>query len=198
MRPPKGSKASRLYEQVKQLRGKRLTLRSADALEAIANLCQHRSSKPGEKLSFRFLTTTSPSKERQWGGSDNGIVTWEKVRNGKILGNARKSGISEIKAFLRNCAAKVPKGVRKSFVEAVSGDDNQFADVIDAFELFDDGAVELIAAAQEIPADALLRKQLRERDEDRKRDDGDRSTAHNHQQNASTQGPALQMRRQPP
>ena len=80
-----GLEGARLFEQVKLLRGKRLSLRSADALEAIANFCEHRSTKPGEELKFRFLTTTSASKERQWGGLDNGIVTWEKVRNGKIF-----------------------------------------------------------------------------------------------------------------
>ena len=130
----KGLEGAHLLEQVKQLRGKRLTLRSTDALEAIANFCQHRSARPGEKLAFRFLSTTSPSKERQWNGRDNGIVTWEKVRNGKILGNARKSAISEIKAFLKSCTAKVPKAVRKPFVEVVSGDDDQFAEVVDNFE----------------------------------------------------------------
>jgi hypothetical protein len=130
----KGLEGAQLLEQVKQLRGKRLTLRSADALEAIANFCQHRSSRPEEKLAFRFLTTTSPSKERQWNGRDNGIVTWEKVRNGKILGDARKSAIREIKAFLKNCFARVPKAVRKPFVEAVSSDDDQFAEVVDTFE----------------------------------------------------------------
>jgi hypothetical protein len=130
----KGLEGAHLLEQVKQLRGKRLTLRSTDALEAIANFCQHRSSRTGEKLSFRFLSTTLPSKERQWNGRDNGIVTWEKVRNGKILAGARKSAISEIKAFLKSCAAKVPKAVRKPFVEVVSGDDDQFAEVVDTFE----------------------------------------------------------------
>ena len=130
----KGLEGAHLLEQVKQLRGKRLSLRSADALEAIANFCQHRTSRPEEKLAFRFLTTTSPSKERQWNGRDNGIVTWEKVRNGKILGDARKSAISEIKVFLKTCAAKVPKAVRKPFVDVVSGDDDQFAEVVDTFE----------------------------------------------------------------
>ena len=59
---------------------------------------------------------------------------WEKVRNGKILAGARKSAIGEIRAFLKSCAAKVPKAVRKPFVEAVSVDDDQFAEVVDTFE----------------------------------------------------------------
>src|SRR5271167_3002598 len=40
-------------QQVKQLRKKRLTLRSDDALEAIANFCEHRRSKPGQNQEFR-------------------------------------------------------------------------------------------------------------------------------------------------
>src|ERR1700722_10833374 len=35
-------------QQVKQLRKKRLSLRSDDALEEIANFCEHRRSKPGQ------------------------------------------------------------------------------------------------------------------------------------------------------
>jgi hypothetical protein len=129
----KGLNGARIMEQVKQLRGKRLTLRSADALEAIANFCEHRSSRPGEKLAFRFLTTTSPSKERQWTGPNNGILLWEKVRNGEILGDERRSAIGEIKAFLQKCAAKVPKSMRNPFVDAVSGDEDHFAEVVDGF-----------------------------------------------------------------
>src|SRR5690349_6378929 len=49
----KGLEGAQLFEQAKQLRGKRLTLRSPDALEAIANFCQHLSSRPGETLAFR-------------------------------------------------------------------------------------------------------------------------------------------------
>lgn len=130
----KGLEGAPLLEQVKQLRGKRLTLRSPDAIEAIGNFCEHRSSRREERLAFRFLTTTSPSKERQWTGQDNGIVLWEKVRTGELQGDARKSAIGEIKAFLQTCAAKVPKAVRKPFVEAVSGDDDLFAEMVEAFE----------------------------------------------------------------
>ena len=130
----KGLEGANILEQVKQIRGKHLTLRSTDALEAIANFCQHRRARPGEKLVFRFLSTTLPSRERQWNGRDNGIVTWEKVRSGKILGDERQSAISEIKSFLMKCAAKAPKAVRKPFVEVVSGHDDQFAEVVDSFE----------------------------------------------------------------
>jgi post-segregation antitoxin (ccd killing protein) len=48
----KGLDGAQLFEQVKRLRRKRLTLWSADALEAIANFCQHCSSRPREKLSL--------------------------------------------------------------------------------------------------------------------------------------------------
>jgi len=125
---------ARRLEQVKQLRRKRLTLRSADALEAIANFCQHRKSSSVEKLTFRFLTTTSARKERKWAGNDSGIVTWEKIRKRQIQGDARASGIGAIKDFLKNCIPAVPKGVRESFTEALSGNDDEFGEIIDSFE----------------------------------------------------------------
>jgi hypothetical protein len=129
-----GLQGERLFKQVKQLRGKRLGLGSADALEAIANFCEHRSTKPGENLKFRFLTTTTASKERKWTGPDNGIVIWEKVRSGKILGDERKSALGKIKILLKEYVPKVPKAMRKHFVAAVLGDDDTFAAVVDSFE----------------------------------------------------------------
>ena len=69
-------------QQVKQLRKKRLTLRSVDALEAIANFCEHLRSNPGQNQEFRFLSTTQARREQKWTGVGSGIETWEKVRSG--------------------------------------------------------------------------------------------------------------------
>ena len=129
-----GVENNQQFEQVKQLHRKRLTLRSGDALEAIANFCEHRKSRPEEKLSFRFLTTTSAGKERGWGGDENGIATWEKIRKGDVQGETRVSAIKMIKDFLKACVASVPKAVRKSFEEAVSSTDDEFAEMIGSFE----------------------------------------------------------------
>src|ERR1700733_4898496 len=44
----------RILEQVK-LRTAALTLRSANALEALANFCEHRQSNPASRLNFRYI-----------------------------------------------------------------------------------------------------------------------------------------------
>ncbi|HEV2487614.1 MAG TPA: hypothetical protein VGT08_18985 [Terracidiphilus sp.] len=119
---------------MKQLRKKRLTLRSDDTLEAIANFCEHRRSRPSEKLSFRFLTTTSARKERGWAGSESGIVTWEKIRKQEIHGDARASAITMIKDFLKGCISVVPKATHKSFEEVMCSDGDELAAIIDSFE----------------------------------------------------------------
>src|ERR1700722_6352258 len=129
-----GLEKSQRLEQMKQLRRKRLTLRSNDALEAIANFCEHRKLRPGKKLSFRFLTTTSARKERGWAGSENGIVTWEKIRKQEIQGDARVSAITMVKDFLKACTPVVPKTTRQPFEEVMSSSGEELAEIIDSFE----------------------------------------------------------------
>jgi hypothetical protein len=121
-------------QQVKQLRKKRLTLRSDDALEAIANFCEHRRSKPGQNQEFRFLTTTQARREQKWTGSGSGIEIWEKVRTGHLRGEARTAAIIAIKDFLVTCIPRVPKNIRAPFEEVVRGDYEQFAAMVDSFE----------------------------------------------------------------
>ncbi len=121
-------------QQVKQLRKKRLTLRSGDALEAIANFCEHRRSKPGQNQEFRFLTTTQARREQKWTGAGNGIETWEKVRTEHLRGEARTTAIIAIKDFLGTCIPRVPKNIRAPFEELVRGDYEQFAAMVDSFE----------------------------------------------------------------
>jgi hypothetical protein len=121
-------------QQVKQLRKKRLTLRSEDALEAIANFCEHRQSKPGQQQEFRFLTTTQARREQKWTGAGNGIETWEKVRAGHLRDEGRTTAIIAIKDFLVTCVPRVPKNIRTPFEEVVRGDYEQFAAMVDSFE----------------------------------------------------------------
>lgn len=121
-------------QQVKQLRKKRLTLRSDDALEAIANFCEHRRSKPGQNQEFRFLTTTRARREQKWTGAGSGIETWEKVRTGHLRDEERTAAITAIKDFLGTCIPRVPKNIRAPFEEVVRGDYEQFAAMVDSFE----------------------------------------------------------------
>ena len=55
----------RTLEQVKR-RSSSVTLRSADALAAIANFCEHKANNPSARLRFRFLTTGRTGKEKKW------------------------------------------------------------------------------------------------------------------------------------
>ena len=121
-------------QQVKQLRKKRLTLRSDDAIEAIANFCEHRRSKPDQNQEFRFLTTTRARREQKWTGAGSGIETWEKVRTGHLRDEERTAAITAIKDFLGTCIPRVPKNIRAPFEEVVRGDYEQFAAMVDSFE----------------------------------------------------------------
>ena len=100
------SEDERLVEQLKQQPSRSLTLRSTDALEAIANFCDHRRSNPGAKLRFRYLTTTSIGRERDWTGTLSAIETWEKVRTGEMDASERVAAIKQqgIHKFLVSCS----------------------------------------------------------------------------------------------
>jgi hypothetical protein len=62
---------NRLMEQVKR-RSAALTLKAADALEALSNFCQHRRANPHIALRFRFVTTAQAGKEQGWSGEGSG------------------------------------------------------------------------------------------------------------------------------
>jgi hypothetical protein len=97
------SQKSRLMEQLKQLK-KSITLRSPDALEAIANFCQHKSDNPTENLQFRFLTTASVSKERRpWAASLAGIKEWEYLRVNSGDDEHRTERLEALRKYLRTC-----------------------------------------------------------------------------------------------
>jgi hypothetical protein len=132
-----GSEDERLVEQLKQQPSRSLTLRSTDALEAIANFCDHRRTNPGAKLRFRYLTTTSIGRERDWTGTFSAIETWEKVRTGEMDASERVAAIAGIHKFLVSCPQ--PSTVSDSSWNALTAvlsqpDLNDFAQVIGSFE----------------------------------------------------------------
>ncbi|MGA3122607.1 MAG: hypothetical protein ABSF69_17720 [Polyangiaceae bacterium] len=71
----------RTLEQVKARR-KPITLRSDDALEAIANAAHHCETNPDLNLRFLFTTTATIGRERRHPRADlpHGIVLWEQAR----------------------------------------------------------------------------------------------------------------------
>lgn len=131
------SGSNRILEQVKQLSRRRLTLKHGDALEAIANFCEHRRANSGTKLFFRFLTTTSVGKERGWGEPPHGIETWEKLRTGQLKGQKRERAIEKIHTFLVGC--RRPTTVSKASWECLKRvlsqpNYEELSEIIAAFE----------------------------------------------------------------
>jgi hypothetical protein len=152
------SEDERLVEQLKQQPSRSLTLKSTDALEAIANFCDHRRTNPGAKLRFRYLTTTLIGRERDWTGTLSAIETWEKVRTGEMDASERVAAIAGIHKFLVSCSQ--PSTVSDSSWNALTAvlsqpDLNDFAQVIGSFEW----AVESgDHAAVEVTVRAILEK----------------------------------------
>lgn len=62
-RSPNAASAERELEQIKA-RGRNITIRTADVLQALANFASHISANPGMSLRFRFTTTAVPGRER--------------------------------------------------------------------------------------------------------------------------------------
>jgi hypothetical protein len=79
-----------------------VTLRSPDALAAIANFCDHKANNPGVRLRFRFLTTGRTGKEKKWPLAGTGIEAWEGLRQGRLNDTDRAAVAHEIRSFLKD------------------------------------------------------------------------------------------------
>lgn len=124
----------RLLEQVKR-RSSALTLRAGDALEALANFCQHRSANPQSALRFRFLTTGQAGKEQGWSGDAGGIQTWEAIRRGELVDPERSTAIEAIRSLLASVGR--PTNVHEAewhCLQNVVSDSKRFEDFIANFE----------------------------------------------------------------
>lgn len=114
-----------------------LTLRSKNALTAIANFCEHRRLNPGYLLKFRYITTSSIGREQGWALQGSAIEVWESVRAGELAGHDEANAVSAIREFLQRCTK--PDGVKTStwnFLTDILANDNQsqFRELIQAFE----------------------------------------------------------------
>ena len=127
----------RLMEQLKHKK-RAVTLRSADALEAIANFCGHRKVNPGANLRFRFLTTAAITKERTpWLGDRPGIQIWERLRTKEITGTERQHTLELLRDNLkkRRKPTDASRPAWASFQEIVLDPDIEaFGTVVDNFE----------------------------------------------------------------
>ena len=132
-----GAEDQRLMEQLKQQPSRSLTLRSPDALEAIANFCEHRRANPQIKLMFRYLTTTARGRERDWTEALSAIETWEEVRTGQVDANERALSIAAIHKFLLSCSrpSTVSEGIWEPLQAVLSLPRmDEFAEIIASFE----------------------------------------------------------------
>jgi hypothetical protein len=66
-------------------------LRSVEALDALANCCDHIQHHPDIQLLFRYLTTASATIEVGWIGRLSGIATWQALRHGDYNDQQRSS-----------------------------------------------------------------------------------------------------------
>src|SRR6266568_1539409 len=90
----------RLLEQLKLRSGRSLTLRSVEALEALANRCVHVQQNPNTQLLFRYLTTAAIGVETDWTGAEPGIATWQAIREGEYGEQHRSEAIERLRLFL--------------------------------------------------------------------------------------------------
>lgn len=95
-----------------KVRAANLTMKSGEALQAIARFCEHQKLNPQWSLSFRYVTTAELGVERDWDGSSSAIATWEAIRLHKYGEAEEAAALGLIAAFLRSCSQ--PKKVSKS------------------------------------------------------------------------------------
>jgi hypothetical protein len=128
----------RRFEQIKRSE-KSLTLRSEDALEALANFVEHRSQEPGLRLSFRFATTASSGREKPAivDGSEGALEVWKQFRKGNLEPSVARKALVSLKAFFSQ--ARRPTdfnvGTWTRFVSwAKAADEDAIAGLIRSFE----------------------------------------------------------------
>jgi hypothetical protein len=92
----------RELEQLK-VRAANLTMKSEEALQAIARFCEHQKLNPHWILSFRYVTTAERGVERDWVGSGSAIATWEAIRLHKYGEAEEAAAVGLLAAFLRSC-----------------------------------------------------------------------------------------------
>ena len=99
------NQVDRVLEAVK-CRERNLTLRSPEALSALASFHEHRHSNPSLRLSFRYITNSSIGTENPavTEVGTPGIHLWERIRTGLVTGKTKSAIISALRSFLKGSA----------------------------------------------------------------------------------------------
>lgn len=93
----------RRLDQLK-VRAANLTMKSREALQAIARFCEHQKLNPEWDLSFCYVTTSELGVERDWDGYGSAIGTWEEIRLRKYAEAEESAAVNLIAKFLRSCS----------------------------------------------------------------------------------------------
>jgi hypothetical protein len=127
--------AKRLLEQLKIRSNRSLTLRSVEALEALANYCTHMHLNPGTLLLFRYLTTATIGHETDWGETQSAIAMWQAIRQGEYSDEARAEAIEMLRSFLAGLLrpTKIPESAW-ALLQSVVADKEALVQLILGFE----------------------------------------------------------------
>lgn len=101
-----GVDQQRLLGQIKH-RDKNITLRSSEAIEALASFYEHTNANPGMDLKFRFITNAQIGKEKlsPIPQKTPALIAWELLRSGQIEGDTLISYLTGIHRIIMS----VPK-----------------------------------------------------------------------------------------
>lgn len=132
-----GLPGTRVLEQLKRRSTSAISLKSPDALTAIARFCEHRKNNPADRLRFRFLSTAGVATERAWNGQGTAISTWQSIQRGQLSDADQEKGLDDIRNFLETCSA--PDGVSSEAWALVTGllkkeNASELIEVIGSFE----------------------------------------------------------------
>lgn len=126
----------RILEQFK-MRSAPLSLRSSDALVAVAHFCEHRKTNPSARLSFRFITTGRLAKEKAWNLPGTAIELWMSINRGQLVDSEQDTALEAIRRFLQTCSSPTDLAPTTwAFLEEIIAEENrpEFLDLIQAFE----------------------------------------------------------------
>jgi hypothetical protein len=156
---------ARILEQIKRRSTSSVSLKSADALTAVAHFCEHRKNNPSVRLRFRFLTTGALAKEQAWKRPGTAISTWQSIQREQLTDDDQKDALDGIREFLSTCSA--PDGISSdiwALVEELAKKENSPAllEVIQSLE-WGLGAADYLEVETAVKQ-ALLRTGLAEND----------------------------------
>jgi WD40 repeat protein len=128
----------RQLEQVKH-RDKSITLKTAEALTAIACFVEHRQANPNTNLLFRFTTNTKVGQEKKSPipNETPAIAVWEQIREGSLQETDKRAALQGIRIILENSKKpdKLPSDTWQIFSDFITKTtDEQLLDLISRFE----------------------------------------------------------------